>query len=200
VLLGIAGGSCSGKTTLAKYLLTKFSNNSVLLAFDDYYHDLSEMPARDRSSVNYDHPDSLDTELFVGHMRALNNGDAIEVPIYDFATHTRPGGTRRLDSANLVIVDGVLLLAVPECRELLDLAVFVDAPEELRLARRLQRDVSERGRDELGVRNQFAASVAPMHQRFVEPSQDYADIIVTYPFELQPTAELLISHIKEVVD
>ena len=109
---------------------------------------LSEMPASARSRVNYDHPDSLDTHLFVTHLEALSKGISVEVPIYDFATHTRPGGTHQLQPADVVIVDGVLLLALPECREFLDLTVFVDAPEEIRLERRLERDVFERGRDE----------------------------------------------------
>ncbi|MFQ3366412.1 MAG: uridine kinase [Candidatus Poriferisodalaceae bacterium] len=196
VLVGIAGGSCSGKTTLARNLLIKFPNSSALLAFDDYYHDLSEMPVSARSRVNYDHPDSLDTQLFVTHLEALGKGNSIEVPIYDFATHTRPGGTHQLQPADVVIVDGVLLLALPECREFLDLTVFVDAPEEIRLERRLERDVSERGRDEAGVRSQFTSSVSPMHQLLVEPSQQYADLVVSHPFQLDAVTELVCDRIE----
>ena len=199
MLVGIAGGSCSGKTTLAKNLLIKFPGSSSLLAFDDYYHDLSEMPVSARSRVNYDHPDSLDTQLFVTHLEALSKGQSIDVPIYDFATHTRPGGTRQLQPRGLVIVDGVLLLAVSECREFLDLTVFVDAPEEIRLARRLERDVFERGRDEAGVRRQFRTSVSPMHQLLVEPSQQYADLVVSHPFHLDDTAELVSDRIEAAI-
>lgn len=196
MLVGIAGGSCSGKTTLAKNLLVEFPDSSCLLAFDDYYHDLSEMPVSARSRVNYDHPDSLDTHLFVTHLEALSNGISVEVPIYDFATHTRPGGTHHLRAADVVIVDGVLLLALPECREFLDLTVFVDAPEEIRLERRLERDVFERGRDEAGVRSQFITSVSPMHQLLVEPSQQYADLVVSHPFQIDEATQLVCDRIE----
>ena len=196
MLVGIAGGSCSGKTTLAKNLLVEFPDSSGLLAFDDYYHDLSEMPASARSRVNYDHPDSLDTHLFVTHLEALSKGISVEVPIYDFATHTRPGGTHQLQPADVVIVDGELLLALPECREFLDLTVFVDAPEESRLERRLERDVFERGRDEAGVRSQFTTSVSPMHQLLVEPSQQYADLVVSHPFQIDEATQLVCDRIE----
>lgn len=187
VLLGLSGGSCAGKTTLASALLQR-QPSAVLLSFDDYYRDLSHLSVSDRAKKNYDHPDALDVELFLEHMDALASGHSVDVPLYDMATHTRPGGTFRLESAPLVIVDGILLLSVEECREKLDLKVFVDAPSEVRLKRRLVRDTNERGRDEQSVRTQFRRSVEPMHEKYVVPSSKYADLRFEYPFEADEAA------------
>ena len=158
VLIGLGGGSCAGKTTFAKALLN-MESSATLLCFDDYYRDLSHITPGERASVNYDHPDALDTELFVAHLDDLASGKSVEVPEYDMATHTRPGGSYRVEAAPVVVVDGILLLAVDECRERLDLKVFIDAPRDIRLARRLVRDVEERGRDPKGVEQQFITSV-----------------------------------------
>jgi uridine kinase len=188
VLVGLSGGSCSGKTTLAKALL-ELSGSATFLAFDDYYRDLSHMTLLERAAVNYDHPDALDVELFVSHMDDLAEGKSVKVPEYDMSTHTRPGGSYHLEPAPLVIVDGILLMAVKQCRERLDLKIFVDAPREVRLARRLVRDTEERGRDPQSVEEQFVASVEPMHQSLVLPSSQYADLRFDHPFDPRAAAQ-----------
>ena len=169
ILLGIAGGSCSGKTTFARRLAELLADVGVLMiAFDSYYRPLDHLPLAERHAVNFDHPDSLDGDLLLEHLRALRRGIAIERPIYDFATHARQAGTERGQPMPVVLVDGILLLAFPELVEALDHSVFIDAPEEVRLARRLARDTVERGRSEASVRAQFAATVAPMHDLYVQ--------------------------------
>ncbi|RMH75574.1 MAG: uridine kinase, partial [Actinomyces sp.] len=161
---GICGGSGAGKTTLTRLLVDRLGPERVsVLAFDAYYHDLSHLSPDERARRNYDHPDSLDHELFVEHLGALRAGAAIEVPVYDFATHTRTGETRRLDPRPVVLVDGILLFAFAGIRDLLDHRIFIDVPADIRLARRIRRDVVERGRRPDDVRRQFARTVAPMH-------------------------------------
>ena len=175
-VLGLAGGSGAGKTTLVNGLTSRLGDDASVLWFDEYYHDLAHLPVERRAVVNYDHPDSLDEALLVDHLDGLLAGRAVDVPIYDFATHTRTGRTRRVEPRPVVVVDGILVLAVPELRRRLDLAVFVDAPAEIRLARRMDRDVRERGRTAASVQSQFEATVAPMHEAFVGPSATHADL------------------------
>ena len=197
VLIGLSGGACAGKTTLAKALLD-VDNSITLLCFDDYYRDLSHITPEERAAVNYDHPDALDIELFVTHMDDLASGESVEVPDYDMATHTRPGGSHRLEAAPLVLVDGMLLLAVKQCRERLDLKVFVDAPRDVRLARRLVRDVAERGRDAESVEKQFNTSVEPMHESLVLPSAQYADLRIDNPFDPRSAAQMVLKEINKL--
>jgi uridine kinase len=147
-----------------------------VLWFDEYYHDLVHLPPKQRALVNFDHPDSLDEVLLIEHLDGLLAGRSVDVPVYDFATHTRTGRTRRVEPRPVVVIDGILVLAVPDLRRRLDLAVFVDAPAEVRLARRMDRDVRERGRTTASVRAQFEATVAPMHEAFVDPSAEHADL------------------------
>ena len=194
VLVGLCGGSCAGKTTLARALLVE-RPDATLLEFDDYYHDLSAVSVEDRAKVNYDHPDSLDIQLLLTHMDELAAGRAVDVPDYDFATHTRPGGLHRVEASSLVIVDGLLLLALAECRERLDLKVFVDAPREVRLARRLEKDVRDRGRDRDGVIRQFGASVEPMHETLVLPSSEFADLRFTHPFDVEHATQVVLENL-----
>lgn len=196
MLVGFGGGSCSGKTTLARALL-EVSGSATLLAFDNYYRDLSHMSPLERAAVNYDHPDALDVELFISHMDDLAGGKSVNVPEYDMSTHTRTGASYQLDSAPLVIVDGILLMAVKECRERLDLKIFVDAPRDVRLARRLVRDAEERGRDPQGVETQFITSVEPMHQSLVLPSSQYADLRFDHPFDPPAAARKLLAQINK---
>ncbi len=177
-VVGIAGGSCAGKTTLARALVDALGEEAAYLAFDEYYRDHGHLTPAERALVNYDHLDSLDHELFLAHLDDLAAGRAVEVPVYDMATHCRTSETRRLEQAPIVVADGILLFAVPGIADRLDLSVYVDAPEDLRLARRLYRDVRERGRTPESVEAQFAATVAPMHALFVEPHRDGADMVV----------------------
>ena len=175
-VLGLAGGSGAGKTTLVEGLTSRLRGEVSVLWFDEYYHDLVHLSPDQRATVNFDHPDSLDEELLIEHLDGLLAGRPVDVPVYDFATHTRTGRTRRVEPRPVVVVDGILVLAVPDLRSRLDLAVFVDAPAEVRLARRMYRDVRERGRTTASVRAQFEATVAPMHEAFVDPSAEHADL------------------------
>jgi len=194
VLVGLCGGSCAGKTTLARALLVE-RPDATLLEFDDYYHDLSAISVEERAKVNYDHPDALDIQLLLTHMDELAAGRAVDVPDYDFATHTRPGGLHRVEASSIVIVDGLLLLALVECRERLDLKVFVDAPREVRLARRLEKDVRDRGRDREGGIKQFGASVEPMHETLILPSSEFADLCFVHPFDVEHATQVILENL-----
>ena len=176
--VGIAGGSCSGKTTIVNALVETFDGSVSTLAFDSYYHDQGHMTLDERALVNYDHPDSLDVELFTRDLEALRNGTAIETPVYDFSTHTRSSEIKKVAPADLVVFDGILLLAFPEITSLLDLRVFVEATESTRYNRRIPRDVEERGRTSEQSRMQFVEMVQPMHELYVGPSIDYADLVI----------------------
>ena len=178
-VFGICGGSSAGKTTLTRHLLERLDERDVsVLAFDAYYRDLSHLPFTERRRGNFDHPDSLDRDLFLQHLDALRHGIDVDVPIYDFSTHTLTGRFERVEAAPLLLVEGILLLAFEEVLERLDYSIFMDVPEEVRLQRRIHRDVTERGRPEDHVRRQFAATVAPMHDAYVQPSRHQADWIV----------------------
>ncbi len=179
-VLGICGGSSAGKTTLTRRLLERLEERDVsVLAFDAYYRDLSHLPFAERRRGNFDHPDSLDSDLFLQHLDALRHGIDVDVPVYDFSTHTLTGRFERVEAAPLLLVEGILLLAVEGVAERLDYSIFMDVPEDVRLQRRVHRDMTERGRPEDHVRRQFAATVAPMHDAFVQPSRHRADRIVT---------------------
>ena len=190
-VLGLAGGSGAGKTTLVEGLTSRLRGEVSVLWFDEYYHDLVHLSPDQRATVNFDHPDSLDEELLIEHLDGLLAGRPVDVPVYDFATHTRTGRTRRVEPRPVVVVDGILVLAVPDLRSRLDLAVFVDAPAEVRLARRMYRDVRERGRTTASVRAQFEATVAPMHEAFVDPSAEHADLRLDGTGDLDANLDVL---------
>ena len=178
-VFGICGGSSAGKTTLTRHLLERLDERDVsVLAFDAYYRDLSHLPFTERRRRNFDHPDSLDSDLFLQHLDALRRGIDVDVPVYDFSTHTLTGRFERVEAAPLLLVEGILLLAFEEVLARLDYSIFMDVPEDVRLQRRIHRDVTERGRPEDHVRRQFSATVAPMHDAFVQPSRHRADRIV----------------------
>lgn len=178
LIVGIAGGTGSGKTTLANELQRYFSDSSVLISQDSYYHDLSHLSPEERSLVNFDHPNSLDFELLKDHLIHLKQGQSIEKPIYDFVSHSRVDTVEIIDSAPIIIVEGILLFAAPELRDLFDLKIFIDTDDDIRIMRRLERDIHERGRDFASVKNQYFSTVKPMHNQFVEPSKTYADVVV----------------------
>lgn len=177
VLVGIGGGSGAGKTTLARHLSDHLPG-AATLAFDAYYRDLAHLPVEERARTNFDHPDALDVDLFRAHLDHLRDGRPIDVPTYDFTTHTRAPASTRVDPVEHVIVDGILLLAFPEIAARLDVRVYIDVPEQVRFERRLARDVSERGRRPDDVERQFHDTVRPMHDRYVEPSRRFADVVV----------------------
>lgn len=193
---GICGGSGSGKTTLTRRLRARLGDGEVsVLNFDAYYRDLSHLAPAERRGRNYDHPDALDHELFIAHLNRLAAGVGVEVPVYDFSTHTRSGSYESVPAAPLVAAEGILLLAFPEVAARLDLTVFLDVPEPVRLRRRIRRDTTERGRDPEGVRRQFAATVAPMHDAHVQPHRDRADLIFGPEIDYEAVVDELVARL-----
>jgi len=179
LVIGIAGGSGSGKTTVAQQILDRVGPSRIaFLQHDSYYKDLSGLPPAQRAEVNFDHPNSLETELLIAHIEELKNGRAIQVPIYDFAHHSRTEESFTVQPRGVIIVEGILIFAEAELRKLFDVKIFVDTDPDLRLIRRLQRDISERGRTAESVIKQYMSTVRPMHLEFVEPSKRYADVII----------------------
>ena len=177
-MIGVVGGSGSGKTTVARAIYDFLGMNAAFVDQDAYYRDLSDLPLEQRRLVNFDHPDAFDTDLFVEQLSALQQGRPIRKPTYDFAAHTRAQASVEIHPKDVILVDGILLFADPRLRALFDIRIFVDVADDVRFIRRLQRDVSERGRTMDDVIRQYLATVRPMHLEFVEPSKRYADIIL----------------------
>ncbi len=179
IVIGVAGGTGSGKTTVTNQILQRVgTENIAYVPHDAYYRDHSHLPPHQRDQVNYDHPDSLETELLIEHLKELRAGRAIEIPVYDFTTHTRTQQTRRVEPAPVIIVEGILVFAEPGLRELFDVKLYVDTDADVRFIRRLQRDIEERGRSVKSVCEQYLTTVRPMHLEFVEPSKRYANVII----------------------
>lgn len=178
-LIGIAGGTGSGKTTVAQVILDRVSAEQIaFVPHDAYYKDLSNLPAAQRAVLNFDHPDSLETELLISHLETLRRWEPVEIPVYDFANHLRTERTQRVEPQPVVLVEGILIFVEPDLRELFDVRIFVDTPPDIRFIRRLQRDIVERGRTLDSVIHQYQSTVRPMHEEFVEPSRRYADVII----------------------
>lgn len=179
MIIGICGGTGSGKTTVANRILESVSADEVVFIQQDlYYRNLKDMPLDYRNAANFDHPDAIDNDLLVNHLKKLRAGEPVELPIYDFRTHTRLPDTTRIQSKPIVIVEGILIFAEPRLLELMDIKVFVDTPDDVRFIRRLRRDIAERGRTVDSVIEQYIATVRPMHIQFVEPSRRHADVII----------------------
>ncbi len=179
LVIGIAGGSGSGKTTVAQEILNRVGPDRIaFLQHDSYYKDLTGLPPAQRAEVNFDHPNSLETELLIQHVLTLREGKPVEVPIYDFAHHRRTGETFSVLPHPVIMVEGILIFADKALRDLFDVKIFVDTDADIRFIRRLQRDISERGRTTESVIHQYQATVRPMHLEFVEPSKRYADVII----------------------
>ena len=178
VIIGIAGASGSGKTTIAQKIFDEIDSNSVLIKHDSYYKDYNHLTFEERSKLNFDHPDSLDTELLIEHLISLKEGRSIEVPQYDFTTHSRKNTTTKVDPISVILVEGILIFADPKLRELMDIKIFIDTDLDVCLSRRIVRDVKKRGRSLDSVLNQYAETVKPMYHEFVEASKRYADIII----------------------
>ncbi|MDX1623763.1 MAG: uridine kinase [Gemmatimonadota bacterium] len=177
--LGIAGGTGSGKTTVANNIVDDLELDAVtVIQQDAYYRDLSDLAPPQREQRNFDHPDSIEADLFAEHLRRLKEGAAVEQPVYDFATHTRTEETVGIEPGEVVIAEGILLFHYPELRGLLDIKIYVDTPADVRLLRRIDRDIRERGRTLESVMEQYLTTVRPMHEEFVEPSKRHADVII----------------------
>ena len=179
LVIGIAGGSGSGKTTVAQVILQRVGPDRIaFLQHDSYYKDLSGLPPTQRADVNFDHPDSLETELLIEHIASLRVGKAVQVPIYDFSTDKRTDQTFTVHPCRVILVEGILIFTEAELRKMFDVKIFVDTDADLRFIRRLERDISERGRSTASVIEQYTRTVRPMHLEFVEPSKRYADVII----------------------
>lgn len=178
IVLGIAGGTGSGKTTVTEAVLEKVNAHTSLLEQDAYYREMPNLSYEERSQLNYDHPDAVEFSLLTQHIKMLKRGLPIEKPIYDFTQHTRKKETTTVNPARILIVEGILIFAIPELRQLFDMKIFVDTDDDERLLRRIGRDMKERGRSFESVQNQYRESVKPMHLEFVEPSKRYADVII----------------------
>jgi uridine kinase len=179
LVIGIAGGSGSGKTTVVQKILERVGVDRIAyLQHDSYYKDLSGLPPAMRRTINFDHPNSLETELLIQHVEALRNHQAVEIPIYDFSTDTRTSETYTVAPHRVILVEGILIFTEPDLRKLFDVKIFVDTDADLRFIRRLRRDITERGRSAESVIKQYEETVRPMHLEFVEPSKRYADVII----------------------
>ncbi len=179
LIIGVAGGTGSGKTTVANRILERVGTEHIAyIPHDAYYKDLSHLPHEKRREINFDHPDSLETDLLIQHLLQLRMGQPVEIPIYDFTDHTRTLETQHVAPAPIVLVEGILIFAEPELRPIFDVRLFVDTDADIRLIRRLRRDVQDRGRTFASVIDQYLRTVRPMHLEFVEPSKRYADVII----------------------
>lgn len=179
ITLGVAGGSGAGKSTVARVILERIgAENIAYVPHDSYYKDLSDLPAQQRALINFDHPDSLDSDLFIEHIRTLQAGRPINVPSYDFSIHSRTSDVRVVQPHRVILVEGILIYTEARLRDLFDVRIFVETDDDVRFIRRLQRDITERGRNIDSVINQWMQTVRPMHLEFVEPSKRYAHVII----------------------
>ncbi len=200
-IIGVAGGTASGKTTLVNKVVSDLNAEQVgLIAQDAYYKDNSHLSFEQRCLLNYDHPDALDFDLMVSQIIALKNGTTIEQPIYDYSNHNRTQMTRQMCPKSILIIEGILVFHNAALRTLMDLKVFVDAPAELRLDRRMQRDIAERGRSQQEVITRYQNTLKPMHDQFIEPTKEHADIIVQTHKENPKAVSLLNSYIKSLIN
>jgi uridine kinase len=178
LIIGIAGGSGSGKSTITELLKNKFGEDVTVINHDNYYKAQHDKPFEERIKTNYDAPDAFETDLLAEHLELLRQGFSIDCPIYDYSIHDRTDRVRRVSPSSVVIIDGILVLADPRLRSLMDVKIFVDTDADVRILRRIRRDVNERGRTLDSVINQYVSTVKPMHEMYVEPSKKYADVII----------------------
>ncbi len=198
LIIGVGGGSGSGKTTVVKHILSGIGRENIqLIQHDSYYRDLSHLPIEERKKQNFDHPSSLETELMIRHIEALKSGYQVEVPVYDFAAHTRSDKSEKIAPKEIILLDGILIFTERELREQMDIKLFVDTDDDVRLMRRIKRDIMERERDLEGVLNQYENFVRPMHLEFVEPSKRYADIIIPRGGENYVALDMVIATIRD---
>ena len=203
-IIGVAGGTCSGKTTVAERLAEQINGRGsagslALVKLDAYYWARDHQPFEERVKVNYDHPDAFDWPLLTEHVQRLCAGDAVPVPIYDYAQHTRSGDVQMVGPARLIVVEGILVLYEQALRDLFDLKVYVDTDGDLRFIRRLERDVAQRGRTPDSIIAQYLATVRPSHQQFIEPSKRHADVIIPHGGMNDPAVDVLLARVRELI-
>lgn len=201
VVIGIAGGSCSGKTSVTRAIYEVFRGHSVVVIEQDfYYKDQSHMSFDDRLKTNYDHPLAFDTDLLIEHIHALLARQPIEKPVYDYVQHTRATETIHVEPKDVIILEGILVLEDERLRQLMDIKLFVDTDSDLRIIRRLQRDINERGRTTESVIEQYLSAVRPMHNMFIEPTKRYADVIVPEGGDNEVAIDLMVTKIKTILE
>ena len=200
LVIGIAGGTGSGKTTIADYLLETVGPEKIaFLPHDAYYHELPHLSPEERAKVNFDHPSALETDLLIEHIHQLKAGKSIELPQYDFKTHTRTSQTTLIEPQQILIVEGILIFAEPDLRKLFDLKIYVDTDADIRFIRRLRRDIEERGRTTENVIGQYLDTVRPMHLEFVEPSKRYASVIIPEGGYNHVALDLIVARIQSML-
>jgi len=200
LIIGVAGGTGSGKTTVAIRVMENFKDDDVvLLHHDSYYLDRSHLPMREREAINYDHPSAFENDLLLEHLRGLRRGDPIQAPIYDYKTHTRMERTQAIGSARIVLVEGILVLEDPRLREVMDIRLFIDTDADIRFIRRLRRDVRERNRTPDSVMKQYLEVVRPMHLQFVEPSKRHAHVVIPEGGYNRVAIDLIVTKIKDIL-
>lgn len=199
ISIGVAGGSGSGKTTIARMILDRIgADNIAYVPHDAYYRDLGDLPREQRALINFDHPDSLDTELFIEHIRILQSYEPIHMPVYDFTTHSRTDEQHIVQPHRIILAEGILLFAEERLRELFDMRIFVDTDDDVRFIRRLQRDTTERGRTPDSVIHQWMHTVRPMHLQFVEPTRRYAHVIIPEGGLNEVAIEMVVARIQKL--
>ena len=200
ILIGITGGTGSGKSTIADEIFNSFNEDCIaMIQQDAYYKDQKHLTMEERVKTNYDHPRAFDNDLLIEHLKALMNGESIEKPIYDFTVHTRADETTTVNPRDIIIVEGILILEDPRIRELLDIKVYVDTDADIRILRRMVRDIDERGRTVESVIEQYLSVVRPMHMQFTEPTKRYADVIVPEGGRNKVAIDILVSKIKDIL-
>lgn len=200
IIIGISGASASGKSLLANTIVSELgSDQVVVISEDSYYKDLSHMPHEERELVNFDHPDAFDHRLLLQHLKALQSGETIEVPIYDFKKHQRSGETKKIGKHTIIVLEGILLFVEPYLRNIMDIRIYMDTALDICLLRRIQRDVLDRGRTVKSVLDQYEATVRPMYLQFIEPSKRYADLIVPRGGENRIAIDLIKAKMRELL-
>ena len=200
VIIGVTGGSGSGKTTVSRAIFEQLHGHSLLMLQEDsFYNDQSDMPFEERIKTNYDHPNAFDTELLVKQLKDLLDWKTIEKPIYDYTEHTRSSEVEKVEPKEVIILEGILVLNDPALRDLMDIKIFVDTDDDIRIIRRIQRDIEERGRSLQSVIDQYKSTVKPMYHQFIEPTKRYADIIVPEGGENQVAIDLLVTKVRDIL-
>lgn len=200
ILIGIAGASGSGKTLVAQTIFTALGSRKVtIIQEDSYYKDLAHLPLEERSKINFDHPDAFDHDLLSQHLSCLLRGEVIEHPVYDYSIHSRKDETRQVGPHQIIIIEGILILAIPEIREMMDIRLYVDTDPDICLIRRLRRDIQERGRTVESVLRQYQETVRPMYLQFVEPSKRYAHLIIPHGGKNVIAIDIIKSKIKNLL-